>query len=158
MSPAEKEAFEIEIAVAYTLGEAVQRVGRGAINVRDSVVVIDTLTNDIRGTRLRPPLSTDDFINGIDRLRLTLKTAGAKSIIVCQVKPMTMKDVRPYNDSLSVYLRGRRWGPYFWGLPTQIKHNHLKPDGFHVKRQFHWLVCETYARAVESACTPQNDE
>ena len=142
MSREEKSRYDIKVSVAFTLDEAIQRVDRGAIDVRDSVVVVDNLTNDIRGTRLRPSLNPRDLVRGVDRLRGALKSAGAMAVVVCQVKPMELGDVTPYNDLLSEYLAGERWG---FGCRTQIRLGHLKPDGYHIKPQFYSIVDRTYA-------------
>ena len=148
MSQTEKKDYKIEIAVAYTLDEAIQRVDRGAINVRDAIVVVDTLTNDIRGTRLRPSLSPQELVRGVDRLRQVLKTAGAMAVVICQVKPMQLGDVTSHNDQITEYLKGQRWG---FGCRTQIRLGHLKPDGFHVKPQFDSIIDRTYACAIKGA-------
>ena len=146
MTREEKAMCEIEICVAYTLDEAMQRVDRGAINVRDAIVVVDSLTNDIRGTRLRPSLTPSELVRGVDRLRGILVAAGARASVICQVKPMQLGDVTPYNELLSEYLRGQRGG---FGCRTQIRLGHLKPDGFHVKPQYDSIIDRTYACAIK---------
>ena len=90
MPIAERGAYDIHIAVAYTLDEAIQRVDRGAIQVRDTVTIIDNLTNDIRGTKQRPPLTPEELVMGVNQLRASLRKAGAKDTVVCEVKPMMM--------------------------------------------------------------------
>ena len=145
MTKEEKKSYDIEVAVAYTLEAAIQRVHRGAVNVRGAIVIIDNLTNDIRGTRLRPSLSPQELVRGVDKLRGMLRMAGAKAVIVCQVKPMTLGDVSPYNEQLSEYLRSQRWG---FSCRTQIRLNYLKPDGFHIKPQYDSVVDRTYSCAI----------
>ena len=126
MTREEREKYEIEVAVAFTLEEALQRVDRGAINVRDSIVIVDNLTNDIRGTRLRPSVTPQQLVRGVDRLRGILRMAGAKAVVVCQIKPMQVCNVTPYNELLSSYLGAQRWG---FGCRTQVRLCFLKSDG-----------------------------
>ena len=145
MTREEKGKYVIEVAVAYTLDEAIQRVERGAIDVREAVVVVDNLTNDIRGTRLRPSLNPRELVNGVDKLRGVLKNAGATAAVICEVKPMQLGDVTPYNRHLADYLSAQKWG---FGCRTQIRLNYLKPDGFHVRPQFDSVIDRTYACAI----------
>ena len=63
----------------------------------------------------------------MDRLRQRLKLAGAASIVVCELKPMQVTDVTPFNKELSNYLRMQ---PDGFGCRTQIRMNFLKSDGF----------------------------
>ena len=145
MTHDERRLYDIEVAVPYTLEAAIQRVDRGAIDVRGAIVIIDCLTNDIRGTRLRPSVSPQQLVCGVDRLRRVLKMAGAKAAVVCQVKPMRLGDVSPYNDHLSDYLRGQKWG---FSCRTQIRLSYLKPDGYHVRPQYDSIIDKTYACAI----------
>ena len=153
MPLAERESYNFEIVVAYTLGQAIQLMDRGAINVRDAVILIDNLTNDVRGTRIRPSVTPGELIRRLNQLRAVLRRAGAKQTIICQIKPMRFKDVAPYNEKLSDYLRGQRQGI---GHPTQVRHGHLSPDGFHVRPEYHWVIDKTYAGAMRIARPPQD--
>ena len=146
MTREERDQHDIEVAVAYTMEEALQRFDRGAIDVRGAVVIVDNLTNDVRGTRMRPSLTPQELVRGIDRLRGTLKTAGAVAVVVCQIKPMQLGDVTPYNEALSNYLRAQRWG---YGCQTQVRLSYLRPDGYHVKPQYDSLIDRTYAYAIK---------
>ena len=47
----EREGLEIEVVVAYTMEEAFHRIRRGEIEVEGKVVVVDSVTNDVRKTR-----------------------------------------------------------------------------------------------------------
>jgi hypothetical protein len=47
----ERKHYEIEVKTAYSLSEVLDKVSRGEIDVQGKVVVLDTLTNDILGTR-----------------------------------------------------------------------------------------------------------
>ena len=118
----------------------------GAIDVKDAIVIVDNLTNDICGTRLRPLLSPPMLLRGVDKLCGILKAAGTKATVIYQVKPMQLGDVTPYNDHLSEYLQGQRWG---FGCRTQIRLGHLKPDGFHVKPNYDSVIDRTYACAIK---------
>ena len=122
-----------------------------AIDVRDPVTIIDKLTNDVRGRKLRSSLTPEDFIRGISQLRASLRKAGVRNTVVCEVKPMMIKNVDPYNHRLSGYLRGQSQG---LGYPTQIRLKHLKRDGFHVRYAFQGIIDQTYAGAIKMALTP----
>ena len=74
MPLADRGGCDISIVVAYTLDEAIQRVDRGDIDVRDSVTIIDNLTNDIRGTKLRSSFTPEKLVEAICQLRDSLKT------------------------------------------------------------------------------------
>ena len=148
---AERERYNIEVAVAYTTDEAYQRITRGAIDVRDAVVIIDNLTNDIRGTRVRTSLSPNELLQRVDQLREKMKMEGAFAVVVCQVKPMQMMDVTPYNGLISDSLSAQRWG---FGCQTQIRLSYLKADGFHVLPQFDSIIDKTYACAIRGVLVP----
>ena len=45
----EREGVEIEVVVVYTLDRAFYCIERGECDVRDATVLVDTLTNDVRG-------------------------------------------------------------------------------------------------------------
>ena len=68
---------KLEIHTAYTTDEAVRRVGDDDINVKDAIVVLDNLTNDVRGTRHRPAVSPTELVRRVDQLRRKLQAAGA---------------------------------------------------------------------------------
>ena len=71
--------------------------------------------------------------------------AGAAAIVTCQIKPMQIDDVSPYNNALSEYLKAQRGG---YGCSTQIRLGFLKPDGYHVRPQYDSVIDKTYACAV----------
>ena len=58
----EKESLDISVAVSFTTGDAACDVDRGSIDVRGARVIVDNLTNDIRGTRLRPALTPPELV------------------------------------------------------------------------------------------------
>ena len=74
MPLADRGACDIIIVVACTLDEAIRRVDRGAIDVRDTVTIIDNLTNDILGTKLRSSFTPEKLVEAICQLRDSLKT------------------------------------------------------------------------------------
>ena len=154
----ERDSYDIEVVVAYTLEAAFHRVDRGAIDIRGAVVIVDNLTNDIRGTSVRSPLSPRAVTHWVDKLCGRLRMAGAAAVVVCQVKPMQVADVTPYNDLLSEYLCTQDQG---FGCKTQIRLTYLKPDGFHVRPQFDSVIDRTYACAIRgvpvSDPTPFNE-
>ena len=93
-----RDGLQIEVDVAFTTEEATRHVDRGAINVSGAVVVINTLTNEVRGTRLRPVLYAQEMVRGVDKLGGRLRMAGAAAAIVCQLKPMQILDVMPFTN------------------------------------------------------------
>ena len=154
-----REIFDIQIEAVYTTEEAFSRVGRGEVDVRNAVVIIDVLTNDVRGTRQRPAVSPEDLVWRVDMLRRRLREAGAKASIVCQLKPMEVADVTVYNTMLDDYLRAQ--GGQGYGCRTQVRRQYLKRDGFHILPQFDSIIDRTYACALlgwEVPCpTPHTD-
>ena len=120
------------------------------MDVRGAVVVVDNLTNDIRGTRQRPAAALDELVSRTDRLRRIILEAGAATVILCQVKPMQHIDVTPHNASLHSYLRAN--GSY--GVPTQIRLGSLKDDGYHVRDRYVSVIYKTYACAIMGIHVP----
>ena len=100
-----RDSLEIEVVVAYTTMAASNQVDRGGLNVRGATVIIDNLTNDARGTQARPAMTPRELVDSMAKLRQKLITAGASSVVVCQLKPMQVTDVTPYNDAISDFLR-----------------------------------------------------
>ena len=146
--PEARNDYEIEVAVTYRIEEAFDKVNRGLINVRDSLVVVDCLTNNVRDTRSGPALSPDELIWCLDRLRDSLWAASASQIIVCEVKPTQRTDVSPYNCAIDQYLKSRKEIDGGYGCRTQVRMDQLRADGLHLKPQFHSVLNETYACAI----------
>ena len=144
--------MKIENQVAYTLEEGDRRVARGDINVAGAWVVIDNITNDIRGTHRRKGATPEEVIVRVDSLRRSLRAAGAKGVIVCQPKPMRLIDVSPFSCRLDHYLSAQEGDGY--GIRTQIRMDYLKADGFHVKPQFDSIIDKTYACAIMGIDVP----
>ena len=147
--------MEVEVVVAFTLDEAYRGVEHGVIDARGKTVIIDDLTNDVRGTRARPAASPQQLVRLMDRLRTRLMTAGATATVVCQLKPMQVTDVSPYNDLLHDYLHGeQKRGRHGFGCRTQIGLDFLKADGYHIKPQYDSVVDKTYACAILGVPVP----
>ena len=159
MPEGERDGYEINVCTAYTLDEAYHRVNRGEVDVRGATVVVDNVTNDVRGTRQRPATTPEETVIKVDRLRKGLLAAGAEAVVVAEIKPMQQVDVRPHNKGLHYYLRAQ--GRSGYGVQTQIRMNCLRHDGFHVGSQFDSVIDKTYACAllgVPVPCpTPVND-
>ena len=147
--------MEVEVVVAYTLGEAYRRIDRGEISVSGGIVLIDNLTNDVRGTRNRPAVSPEQLVQLVDNVRRRAMAAGARAVVVCQLKPMQTTDVGPYNDFVDRYLRGEKErGRGGYGCRTQIRLDFLKADGHHVKPEFGSVIDRTYACALLGVNVP----
>ena len=143
-----REGMEVEVAVTYTLEEAFRSVDKGEIDVRGACVVIDALTNDVRGMRARPAVSPQQLVRMVDRLRRKLQMKGAAGIVVCQLKPMQVTDVSPYNTLLDEYLRAEKTnGRDGFGCRTQIRMDYLKNDGYHIGPEYCSVIDRTYACA-----------
>ena len=149
MAREEQEKYDVELVTAYTLEEAIRRVERREINIVGAKVIIDNLTNDVRGTRARPAITPHDLIRLVDQLRWRVMEGGAVGVVVCQVKPMMTVDVTPHNSLLDEYLRteGRR-GRGGFGCRTQVTLETLKPDGYHVMPQYEGVIERTYVYAI----------
>ena len=140
--------METEVVVAYTLEETYRRIDRGEIALGGSTVLIDNLTNDVRGTRSRPAVSPRQLIRLVDQVRRRVMAAGAEAVVVCQLKPMQTADVTPYNDLLNGYLRAEKdKGRDGFGCQTMIRLDSPKADGFHIRPDFISVVARTYACA-----------
>ena len=151
----ERDHYQIDVHIAYTQEEAFHRVTKGEIDVRGAIVVVDNITNDIRGMRQRPAATPEEVVYQVDRLRKGLLAAGAEAVIVAEVKPMQPVDVRPHNRHLNNYLRALcAQGENVYGVMTQIRMNFLRQDGFHVGRQYDSVIDKTYACAIRGVPVP----
>ena len=94
-----KEKWEVQVERVYTLEEARDRVRRGDIRVDGARVVVDCVTNDVRGTRRRGKAEPQEVA---ERLREAIGEMGrAERIVVCEVKPMQHIDVVPFNARIN---------------------------------------------------------
>ena len=146
----ERDNYEIHVVVAHTLERACQLVTRGEVDTCGALVVIDNLTNDVRGSWRQPTCTPEVLVRRLDALRGALKMAAAT--IVCELKPMRLKDVTPYNRLLSDYLSAENGSGY--GCRTQIRMEYLKPDGYHILPQFDPILDKTYACALLGISVP----
>lgn len=150
-----RKEIDVEVVVAYTLDEAYRRIDRGEIDVGGAIVLVDDLTNDVRGTRQRPAVTPQQLLRLVDNLRRRVMAAGAQAVIVCQLKPMQTVDVTPFNQQLCDYLRReKKRGRDGFGCRTQIRLDYLKGDGYHVRPDFLSVIDRTYACAFLSAEVP----
>ena len=85
-------------------------VETGSIRASGATIIIDNLTNDVRGTRARPAIPPWELVRRVDQLRGRMRAAGATAVVVCQIKPMKVTDVTPYNVLLDDYLRAQVGG------------------------------------------------
>ena len=142
----ERNNLDIRIDVPYTMEEAYRRIGNGTVDVNGAVVVIDLLTNDIRGTWRCPAASPEEVVCRLDDLRRRLREAGAVASVVCQAKPMEVADVSPSNSLVSEYLQAQGGSGY--GCLTQVRREFLDRDGYHIRPQFVNVMGRTYACAI----------
>ena len=78
--------------------------------------------------------------------------SAAEAVVICQIKPMRMMDVRPHNAMLHEYLLGL--GGTGYGCRTQIRMEFLKKDGFHILPQFDSVLDRTYACGLMNVPVP----
>ena len=145
----ERGRLEIEVIVAYTLDEAYRRIDRGELRLEGAVVVMDNLTNDVRGMRNRPAVAPQQLLRLVDGVRRKVMAAGAAAVVVCLLKPMQTTDVTPFNEALDGYLRREKErGRDGFGCQTQIRLEFLKGDGYHIRPEFGFIMDRTYACAL----------
>ena len=100
----ERERWEIQVQV-FTLREAWDRLGREDIRLDEFKVVVDCITNEVRGTRLQGWVELEEVV---ERLRRSIgDMGGVEGIVVCEVKPKQHIDVVPFNTRihcLSLYM------------------------------------------------------
>ena len=145
---AKRKEIDVEVVVAYTLDEAYRRIDRGEIDVEGAIVLVDDLTNDVRGTRQRPAVTPPQLLRLVDNLRRRVMAAGAQAVTVCQLKPMQTVDVTPFNEQLCDYLRREKQrGRDGFGCRTQIRLDYHKGDGYHIRPDFSSVIDRTYACA-----------
>ena len=112
------------------------------------MVLVDNLTNNIRGTWRQKADSPEGLVWKLDELRRAMP--GADAIIVCEAKPMQLKNVMVYNQLLHDYICDQ---PGMFGCRTQIRMEFLK-DGFHVLPEYGSVLDRTYACALRAIDVP----
>merc|ERR1711962_1177057 len=93
----------------------------------------------------------EELVYRLSRLRRGVLAAGAVAVVTCAIKPMQIVDVTPYNALVDEHLRSQPGG---YGCCTQIRLEHLKHDGFHVKPQFDSVIDRGYACAILGIYVP----
>ena len=149
----ERDDYDINIVVAYRIDEAIALVQQGTLDVNGCYVVIDNMTNHVKSSWRAQADSPEQLVHRLDRLRCLLLSSSAAAVIVCQIKPMRMFDVRPYNHLVSRYLDN--CGHTGYGCLTQIRMEYLKPDGTHINPQYDGVLDRTYACALRGTHVPQ---
>ena len=149
----ERNCYDIQIVVAYRLEDAFHRIQRGEITVKDSYVVIDNITNNVRGNWHNQRESPEQVVNRVARLRELILSSSAAACVVCEVKPMRIVDVRPYNRLLHAYLGS--CGDSGFGCNTQIFMEFLAADGYHIDHKYDSVLDKTYACALLGIPVPE---
>ena len=121
-------------------------------------MIVDTLTNNIRGTKSRAADSPEKLVARLATVRETLYATGAATVVICQVKPMKNVDVSPYNRLLHDFLCFQPdGGPE---CETQIQMADIKPgsdesgNGFHIQPECVAILDRTYACAIRNVPVP----
>jgi hypothetical protein len=96
----EGKGMKVEIVVAYTLLEVRQRLGRGEFDVRGTFMIIDVMTNDVKGTRASPRTSPVEIAGRVGTVTDLLMEKGCEVVIICEMKLMHFMDVTPYSNAL----------------------------------------------------------
>ena len=117
------------------------------INVEGAIVVLDCMTNEARGMGTRRAISPHELVSHVACLSERLRVAGASATIICEIKPMEVVDVSPYNALLNEYLL-TEGGDRNFGCRTQTRLDHLKRDGYHLLPQYQTILDRTYACAL----------
>ena len=148
----ERDRYDIEIVVAYRVEDAMSRIQQGGLDVRGCYVVVDNLTNNVRGGWRSRPDSPEQLTRRVDGLRHLLLSSSAAAVVICQIKPMGVVDVRPYNRLLHQYLGNCGRGGF--GCLTQIRMDFLRADGYHISPQYDTVLDRTYACALRGVPVP----
>ena len=146
----ERKNFDIEVVPAFHVEDAFYMIEKRRIDVSGAIVIVDCLTNDVRGTRQRQPLEPEELVRQIHVLREKTQWANARETVICQVKPMRYVDVTPHNVLLHEYLCGQGVS----GCQTMIHMEFLKHDGYHILPQFKSVLDRQYACALLGTPVP----
>ena len=151
--PAEKRAkYQIKIEVAYRLEDAYSRIDKGEIDVGGAYVIVDNVTNNVRGGKNHDPEPPDLVTDRVAALRELILEKAAKAVVVCELKPMKWVDVRAHSAMIHRYLIS--CGKSGYGCRTQIRMRYLKEDGFHVQPKHLAILDKTYACALLGIYVP----
>jgi hypothetical protein len=83
----ERKEWEVQVEQVFRLEEARDKVRRGEIRVEGAKVVVDCMTNDVRGTRAQRPAEK------LDRLEVELNHARMESVVEKRKEVERMKGV-----------------------------------------------------------------
>ena len=148
----ERDKYDIQIVVAYRLEDAFYQIRRKEIDVRGAYVVIDNITNNIKGNWRYPPEPPERVINRVAALRELIISSSAAAVVVAEVKPMGICDVRPFNWRLHEFLAS--CGNNGFGCKTQVRMEFLAADGTHVDHRYKSVIDRTYAYALLGTHVP----
>ena len=81
----ERDAYDIEVVVSFTVGEAWSLVNSGKVDVQGAFVVVDCMTNEVRGMGARRALSPRELVSRVAGLREKLRVAGAAAAVICEI-------------------------------------------------------------------------
>ena len=141
----ERREWEVQVEQVFRLEEARDKVRRGEIRVGGAKVVVDCMTNDVRGTRAQRAAEPWELEERVRLVIEEMRRAGAEEVVLCEVKPMQHVDVVPFNARIhALILHTEGVG----GCSTQIQHGDLGRDGYHVRPEFGSVLDRTYACAV----------
>ena len=145
----ERGDYDISVVVAHTLDTATRRVLSGEIDVSGAIVIVDNLTNDVRGSWQQKACTPEELLWKLNGLKEAMSNADA--IIVCEVKPMRNVYVMPHNQLLHDYVLNQ---PFLYGCRTQIRMEFLDSKGFHILPEYGSVLDRTYACALRAIDVP----
>ena len=144
-----RDKYDVTVVVTYRIEEAYDKVNRGKIDVANSLVVVDCLTNSVRETKNGgPPLTPDELVWCVDVFRRTLRMHGASDVVICEIKPTRQADVSDFNMALHRYLRKVADVDGGLGCSTQTRLEHLMGDGLHIRPDCYHILQQTFAHAI----------
>ena len=156
MPEEDREVIDINIVVAFRIGQATSKVEAEAedLGIEGAVVLIDCHNNDARQTKYSPRLPLPRYIQELDNLRKKLWKKGAAEVIVCALKPTQRADVSEYVKGVHRYLGGMRDVDGGHGCHTQVRLEHLRAEGLHLQPRFFYVLQQTYAYALMGKFVP----
>jgi hypothetical protein len=107
-------------------------------------VIIDVTTNDLQGARALPRAAPEEVTDHVERLVAAVKEKAVVGVIICETKPMSIMNVTPLSDILHRRCQKQKVG---W-CQTQVKLEHMKEDGYHIRPPFLQIIDNTCACAV----------
>jgi hypothetical protein len=145
-----RQNYKIRVHTTHTLLEAFSKICDGKIEVKGKRVIVDVTTNDLRGTRGMARVMPEEVVDTVGKVVAAIKDKGAKGVVVCEAKPMSLLNVTPFTDLLQQRCLARKIG---W-CQTQLGIGHLKEDGNHILPSFFQILDATYACAVMGVPVP----